>query len=249
MRKVLPAILVLTLGYNWAIAQTDPSSVDRNIKTAVASFNAFETGDMDAAFKDYDKNITYYSNGSATGRSIAVDSFKMGAKTRYAQLKGAFPDGKRQIVSTAGNNDYVMVYFNDAGSWKNDLDFWKATGKNYNTSDVLIYRFNNDGKIIEQRSIMPAFAVMEQIRDGAEFDLNRTGYSLLEQKKFDQAIEVFRLNVKLYPQSGNTYDSLGEAYALAGNKKLAIENYEKSIQLDPKNENGKLALARLKTAK
>ena len=44
----------------------------------------------------------------------------------------------------------------------------------------------------------------------------------------------------------NTYDSLGEAYMMAGNKKLAIENYEKSIKLNPKSESGKAALAKLK---
>ena len=48
------------------------------------------------------------------------------------------------------------------------------------------------------------------------------------------------------PNSFNVFDSLGEAYALAGNKKLAIENYEKSMQLNPKNTNGEEALAKLK---
>ena len=38
----------------------------------------------------------------------------------------------------------------------------------------------------------------------------------------------------------------GEAYAAAGLKDLAIQNYEKSVQLNPKNENGKAALAKLK---
>ncbi len=71
----------------------------------------------------------------------------------------------------------------------------------------------------------------------------------MAQNKLNEAIEVLKLNVKLYPRSGNTFDSLGEAYALAGDKKLAIENYEKSIQLDPKNESGKAALAKLKKEK
>ena len=46
--------------------------------------------------------------------------------------------------------------------------------------------------------------------------------------------------------SSNVYDSLGEAYAAAGKKELAIENYEKSVKMDPKNQNGIERLKKLK---
>jgi Flp pilus assembly protein TadD len=52
--------------------------------------------------------------------------------------------------------------------------------------------------------------------------------------------------VRLFPASWNVYDSLGEAYAAAGRKDLAIQNYEKSLQLNPKNDTGKAALEKLK---
>jgi tetratricopeptide (TPR) repeat protein len=61
-----------------------------------------------------------------------------------------------------------------------------------------------------------------------EVDINGYGYQLLGEGKTDQAIEVFRKNVKDHPQSWNTYDSLGEAYARKGDKKLAAENYRKA---------------------
>jgi tetratricopeptide (TPR) repeat protein len=67
-----------------------------------------------------------------------------------------------------------------------------------------------------------------------EENLNNTGYLLLVQKKVKEAIAVFQLNVKYFPGSWNTYDSLGEAYAEAGNKKLAIATYEKSLKLTRK---------------
>jgi tetratricopeptide (TPR) repeat protein len=79
-----------------------------------------------------------------------------------------------------------------------------------------------------------------------ENDINGLGYNFLFAKKIDQAIEIFKLNVKLYPNAWNPYDSLGEAYAAAGNKQLAIENYEKSLQLNPKNDNGRQWLLKLK---
>jgi tetratricopeptide (TPR) repeat protein len=79
-----------------------------------------------------------------------------------------------------------------------------------------------------------------------EAELNSAGYVLLFAKKLPEAIEIFKLNVKLFPDSWNVYDSLGEAYAAAGDTKEAIENYEKSIQLNPKSDLGKATLAKLK---
>ena len=63
--------------------------------------------------------------------------------------------------------------------------------------------------------------------------------------KTKEAIEVFKLDVDEYPKSWNVYDSLGEAYMKNGDKELAIQNYEKSIELNPDNENGKMMLKRL----
>ena len=78
-----------------------------------------------------------------------------------------------------------------------------------------------------------------------ESDLNTLGYSMLTQSRVDDAIEIFKLNVEMYPQSGNPYDSLGEAYAVKGDKELALRNYRKSVELDPENKNAIDAIARL----
>jgi tetratricopeptide (TPR) repeat protein len=81
-----------------------------------------------------------------------------------------------------------------------------------------------------------------------EGTLNVLGYQLLASGQTAGAIAVFQKNVQQYPQSFNVYDSLGEAYEKAGQKDLAIQNYEKSIQLNPKNENGARHLKKLKSA-
>ena len=77
----------------------------------------------------------------------------------------------------------------------------------------------------------------EEIGSISENTVNLRGYQLLGEGKVSEAISVLRLNVYLYPESANVYDSIGEAYMLAGNTELAIENYEKSLELDPSNEN------------
>jgi uncharacterized membrane protein len=78
-----------------------------------------------------------------------------------------------------------------------------------------------------------------------EDQLNSLGYQLLNTKKFTEAIRIFQLNIEAYPKSANTYDSLGEGYLNAGNKLLAIANYKKSLELNPKNRNAVVMLQKL----
>ena len=54
---------------------------------------------------------------------------------------------------------------------------------------------------------------------------------LLGQKKYDEAIAVFRKNIKDYPNSWNCYDSLGEALAAKGDTKASVENYRKALSM------------------
>ncbi len=83
----------------------------------------------------------------------------------------------------------------------------------------------------------------------AENRLNNLGYALLQQQKTGEAIAVFKVNVALYPQSANTYDSLAEAYMTNGNKELAIVNYKKSLELNPQNTNAIAILKKLEQKK
>jgi tetratricopeptide (TPR) repeat protein len=80
-------------------------------------------------------------------------------------------------------------------------------------------------------------------------ELNRLGYHLIQTYKLKDAIEIFKLNVKVYPKYANGYDSLAEAYMLNGDKELAIKNYAKSLELNPKNTNAIDMLNRIKKEK
>ncbi len=75
--------------------------------------------------------------------------------------------------------------------------------------------------------------------------INGMGYDALGKNNLDGAVALFKINVELYPHSFNTYDSLGEAYMIAGNKELAIENYKRSVELNPNNNNGKKMIEHL----
>jgi uncharacterized membrane protein len=78
-----------------------------------------------------------------------------------------------------------------------------------------------------------------------EDELNNLGYEFIRANKFKEAVGILKLNVEAYPQSSNVYDSLGEAYMDDGNKPLAIANYQKSIELNPKNRGAVVMMQKL----
>lgn len=79
----------------------------------------------------------------------------------------------------------------------------------------------------------------------AEARVNALGYKLLNDKRGDDAIVAFRVNVDTHPKSANAFDSLGEAYDLTGRKDDAIAAYEQSVKLNPTSPSGLTALARM----
>ena len=60
------------------------------------------------------------------------------------------------------------------------------------------------------------------------------------------ALELFELNTRVFPDASNTWDSLGEAHMTLGNDDEAIRAYEKSLELDPGNENAREMIVRIR---
>lgn len=92
-------------------------------------------------------------------------------------------------------------------------------------------------KLISSKN--PEFAIDEN-------ELNLMAYKLLQSEFKKESLEFFKFIVKLYPDSWNAYDSLGEAYMINGDLQSAKENYEKSLKLNPDNANGKQMLEKIK---
>jgi CubicO group peptidase (beta-lactamase class C family) len=123
---------------------------------------------------------------------------------------------------------------------------WQTAPRQYNLADVLLLLDALKGTqaaLDEYELLKPGGFAGYQHDEGT---LNQFGYMLLFAKKIDDAIKVFKLNVEEYPKFWNCYDSLGEAYMNAGQKELAIKNYEKSLELNPKNQNGADMLKKLR---
>jgi tetratricopeptide (TPR) repeat protein len=76
--------------------------------------------------------------------------------------------------------------------------------------------------------------------------LNWLGYHLLYWwDRPQEALDVFKLNTELFPNSANASNSLGEAYLTLGDKENAILSYRKSLQLNPQNKNAEAKLKQL----
>lgn len=68
-----------------------------------------------------------------------------------------------------------------------------------------------------------------------EQEINAKGYDLLASNKTLLAKELFRINMTLYPTSGNALDSYAEACMKNGDKEEAIVHYKKSLAIQPDN--------------
>ena len=79
-----------------------------------------------------------------------------------------------------------------------------------------------------------------------EAEVNGMGYALLQTGHPEQALAVFELNTRVFPDAFNTWDSLGEAYMELGRDEEAIASYERSLALNPVNENAVLMIERLR---
>ena len=81
--------------------------------------------------------------------------------------------------------------------------------------------------------------------ESSERDFNRLGYQFLRLQKCENALEVFDSSTLIFPNSWNVFDSYGEALHQCGKKEDAIKMYQKSVELNPENENGKQMLSKI----
>jgi hypothetical protein len=117
------------------------------------------------------------------------------------------------------------VNYDQALTW---IDQAIAMNSSYTNLSIKSGLLKATGKDAEADNVMKT-----AIDVATEAELNQYGYQLIAQNQQDKAIGMFILNTQRHPKSANTFDSLGEGYALKGDKKNAILNFKKSLSLDP----------------
>lgn len=144
------------------------------------------------------------------------------AKDELKGTTGFSWQGYRSAAVYLLQNNYEL---DQALAW---IDIALQTDQSFGTKRVKAGILTSMGKK-EEAEKMIASAVDES----TEAELNAYGYQLVNQGNFEKAIEMFTLNTKRHPKSANAWDSLGEGYALKGDKDKAISSFKKSLKLDP----------------
>ena len=155
---------------------------------------------------------------------ITVDSKAVVFASIEGQLRG-LPrfgwQGWNQAANWCLRNDYKL----DQGlAWADHSIGMNSNFQNLRTKAAILEKKGGDAKEVEALRA-------QAMKVATENDVNLLGYQLMGEKKTAEAIALFRKNVKDYPNSWNTYDSLGEALATTGDKKGAVEYYGKALAM------------------
>jgi tetratricopeptide (TPR) repeat protein len=124
-----------------------------------------------------------------------------------------------------------------------------CTGQKYESnysSYKIIEKWIQEGVLLDSNLSSRGLAGILKNHIKTESELNGLGYILLAKKQNFEAISVFKVNAALFPNSGNVYDSLGEAYLKDGQKENSLRFYEYALKLNPENIDAKKVIERLK---
>lgn len=159
---------------------------------------------------------------------IKIDLHKEVMEDIKIQLTG-LPGFFWQAWNQAANYCYTNSYELEQGlEW---ADRSIGINKNVTNTFTKALLLNSLGKKEEADKLK-----VEAFTNAAENDVNALGYMLLGGGKTDDAIEVFKKNTELYPDSWNVWDSLAEGYMNKGDKDLAIQYYTKALDMSPENQ-------------
>jgi predicted ester cyclase len=131
------------------------SKQERNKKTAMASMESFNKGDLDGTFKDAAVNFVDYADGSIPPITN-IDTLKGFIKMLTVAVEGY----KGENLEYYADGDYVLVHGDWGGVFKKDMMGIKASGKPVKFKDVDIFKFNEEGKITEHSAVQNMGAVL-----------------------------------------------------------------------------------------
>ena len=143
-----------------------------------------------------------------------------------------------------GDHDLVVIFNNTPGASLEDMAkgirailYGQEPAKPKRAlANELVFTLTNHGGDAAVAQYRELKRTSPNDYDFDERALNQLGYGLLGLGRNADAIAILKLNVEEYPKSANTYDSLAEAYEKDGQKQLALANYRKALELDPKNQ-------------
>ncbi len=164
----------------------------------------------------------------------AADGKSIGDVQTEFRLDTRFPE----LVGSPG--------FDPQRNYASITELWRVISNQDSAARVIFTLLSEDA---DEAAIAEVVADHDNTSSGyyfAETEFNAYGYALLQRDQVDKAITMFKINTKLYPESWNVYDSLGEALLRVGNTGDAAVMYEKSLALNPESPTGIEALKNIR---
>jgi tetratricopeptide (TPR) repeat protein len=158
---------------------------------------------------------------------VVLDTYRKELTNRQGFNQAAFGGAARYCLQNNINLDEAMTWI--------DRALGMNGGDNFNNNAVKAGLLTLNGQKEEADKIMEASMV-----DATEAELNNYGYQLMNQDRLDEALEIFKLNVKKHPDAWNVYDSLAEALNNMGDKKGAKDNYEIAHEKAPAGQQARI---------
>jgi len=181
-----------------------------------------------------------------TGFAVHVDDFNPGSRCRFESA--LYPISPHQFATEIANVTLEYATDLDEHPWRLTLN-WMGSPQVLDrapSNHALPMELFSKGRVEEAvRSLAENRELYLTEFPNLEGRLNGLGYDSLRKGDINGAIRVFQLNVDLFPKSANVWDSLGEAYMENGETEVAIQNYLKSLELNPDSKNAQAMLDRL----
>ncbi len=200
----------------WVNASRLQESKDRDLNLGAQLFQTVIDDGIEAALKSYDLMETEYAH--------------------YCDFDGGLLNGVGNRLLREERADDARALFRVGAERYPDTQTWLKRLKLAVLDD-------------DQAAISAVTTELKQRDDlgrPIELTINRLGYSFIQWKRIDNAVDVMKLNVGLFPESANVFDSYGEMLALQGDTTAAIANYEQSLKLNPDSQNAVDMLKKLR---
>ncbi|WP_299223500.1 S41 family peptidase [uncultured Aquimarina sp.] len=101
-----------------------------------------------------------------------------------------------------------------------------------NTFTNLLSKLEKYDETNSEKNILATLKDCKEKRLIQEWEINALGYQyLMEHKKTEIAVCIFKANTVLHPESANGFDSYAEGLMMLGNYEKSIKNYKKAVEL------------------
>jgi tetratricopeptide (TPR) repeat protein len=241
--SALPATLLIVVflggGTPLSAQSSDGEAVKRVVSEETESYYRHDADAWKSKWVQDSTAIRTLVNSGAY--SLAVGWDKFGPATLDAIRKDPTPERIRFANSNfAVRTDGALAW----AEYDQRIDFANDSLPYVSREQRTLVKRNGEWKILSAGTFdVSTYGTLPR---WTEYRINRTAADLIAAKNHRDAITVLKMNAQLFPQSPRVYYLLGEAYASANDTKLAAENYEKSLAIDPKFEPSRAAMTKLR---